>query len=73
MSKLLRGGGGYRKLWTMSKVLHLFFFEAFPMLDSGMIPPGNSDIIHTFLLGKTWSGEEIRTKGGMATTNNAVR
>ena len=30
MSKLLRGGGGYRKLWTMSKVLHLFFFKPSP-------------------------------------------
>ena len=31
-----------------------------PMLDSGMIPTGNSDIIHRFLLRKTRPGEEIR-------------
>ena len=28
------------------------------MLNSGMIPPGNSDIIHRFLLGKTWPDVE---------------
>ena len=31
------------------------------MLNSGMIPPGNSNIIQRFLLGKTRPGEEIRT------------
>ena len=31
------------------------------MLNSGMIPPGNSDIVHRFLLGKTRPGFEIRT------------
>ena len=30
------------------------------MLNTGMIPTGNSDIIHRFLLGKTRPGEEIR-------------
>ena len=30
------------------------------MLISGMIPTGNSDIIHRFLLGKTRPGEEIQ-------------
>ena len=30
------------------------------MLNSGMIPTGNSDIIHRFLLRKTRPGEEIR-------------
>ena len=30
------------------------------MLDLGMIPPGNSDLIHRFLLGKTRPGSEIR-------------
>ena len=28
------------------------------MLNSGIIPPGNSDIIHSFLLGKARPGEE---------------
>ena len=31
------------------------------MLNSGMIPPGNSDIFHRFLLGKTRPGAEMRT------------
>ena len=31
------------------------------MLDSGMIPPGNSDILYRFLLGKTRPVEEKRT------------
>ena len=31
------------------------------MLDSGMIPTGNSDIIHRFLLKKKGPGEEIQT------------
>ena len=31
------------------------------MLNSGMIPPGNRDIIHSLILGKTRPGEEIRT------------
>ena len=30
------------------------------MLNSGMIPTGNSDILHRFLLGKTRPGDEIR-------------
>jgi len=30
------------------------------MLNSGMIPTGNSDIPHTFILGKTRPGEEIQ-------------
>ena len=31
------------------------------MLNSGMIPTGNGDIIHRVLLGKTRPGEQIRT------------
>ena len=31
------------------------------MLNPGMIPPGNSDIIHRLLLGKTRPGSEIQT------------
>ena len=30
------------------------------MLNSGMIPPGNSNIMHRLILGKTRVGEEIR-------------
>ena len=46
------------------------------MLNTGMIPTGNSDIIHRFLLGKTRPGEEIqnwKTKTGMDSANNAAR
>ena len=31
------------------------------ILNSGMIPPWNSDILNRFLLGKTRPGEELRT------------
>ena len=31
------------------------------MLNNGMIPPGNSDKLHRFLLRKTRPGNEIRT------------
>ena len=37
-----------------------FVIKITTMLNSGMIPAGNSNIIHRFLLGKTRLGEEIR-------------
>ena len=47
------------------------------MLEYGMIPPGNSDIIHRFLLWKTRQGEEIRTlrrtRTGTAIVNSAAK
>ena len=37
-----------------------YFNKVTEMLNSGMIPPGNSNIMHRLILGKTRVGEEIR-------------
>ena len=37
-----------------------YVIQVTTMLNLGMIPTGNSDILHRFLLGKTRPGEEIR-------------
>ena len=46
------------------------------MLNSGMIPPENNDMIHRFLLRKTSQVQRFergRTKAGMATASNTAR